>query len=118
MKKLADFKDEKGLEIAAALMEQFAGIVSNPKVREQITETQNNVQIASVLLKNSPIEIRAVLAILDEKDPEEYHYTAGTVFAGVIAMLSDPDILELFGWQNQILASSGSASEITEARAT
>lgn len=118
MKKLADFKDEKGLEVAAALMEQFAGIVSNPNVQEQIKNTQNDVQIASVLLKNSPVEIRAVLAILNEKDPKEYHYTAGTVFAGVIAMLSDPDILELFGWRNQILASSGSASENTEAPET
>lgn len=118
MKRLADFRDEKGLEVAAALMEQFAGIVSNPNVRAGLNDTQNNVQAAAVLLKNSPVEIRAVLAILDEKDPKEYHYTAGTVFAGVIAMLSDPDILELFGWRNQIPASSGSASENIEAPAT
>lgn len=112
MKKLADFKDEKGLEVAAALMEPLGKIAANSANVDAKGKTL--FEFASALLKNSPEEVKAMLAILSDEPVDDFHYTAGTVFAGISAMLTDPDILELFGLQRQTAPLSTSASEITE----
>lgn len=116
MKKLADFKDEKGLEVAAALMEPLGKIAANSANVQAKGKTL--FEFAAALLKNSPEEVKAMLAILSDEPVDDFHYTAGTVFSGVIALLSDPDILELFGLRGQMKGLSGSASENTEAPET
>lgn len=111
MKKLADFKDEKGLEVAAALMEPLGKIAANGKNIKMDGKT--TFEVASMLLKHSPNEVKSMLAILSDEDPDNFHYTAGTVFAGLVTMLSDPDIVSLFGLRGESRTSSSSASEIT-----
>lgn len=114
MKKLADFKDEKGLEVAAALMEPLGKIAANGAN----VKAKTLFEFAAALLKNSTEEVKVMLAILSDEPVDDFHYTAGTVFSGVIALLSDPDILELFGLRGQMKGLSGSASENTEAPET
>ena len=75
------------------------------------------MEFASAMLQNSPKDVMDMLAILHEKDPKDYHCSAATVLMDVFNMISDPELLALFGLQRQTTASSGSASENIEAPA-
>jgi hypothetical protein len=52
---------------------------------------------------------------LNRQDVEDYHPTAATLFADILSMLSDKELLRLFGVQGQTQAVSGSAMESTTA---
>lgn len=119
--KLSDFKDEKGVEIAAKLLPSITNIVTNEKtaaVQKAMEGTNGNLmEFASAMLQNSPRDVMNMLAILHEHDKKEYHCSAATVLVDTLSMITDPDLLALFGLQGQTPASSGSASENTEAPA-
>lgn len=115
MKKLSDFKDEKAIEVAARLLVPITKIVSNPKNAKR--QGTNKMEFASAMLRNSPEEVKEVLAILDEKEPAEYHCNGVTAMVGLFQMLSDPEMMELFGLQSKTegRSCSGAQSESTEA---
>lgn len=113
--KLSDFKDEKAIEVVAKLIPPIARISVNKD--NSNARGENLLVFASAILQNNAADVKDMLAILDDKEPDEYHCTAATVLFDVFAMISDPALLELFGLQGQNPASSGSASENTEAPA-
>lgn len=113
--RLSDFKDEKGVEIVAKLLVPIKNISSNPKNDE--ARDEGDLAFAAAMLQNSPRDAMDMLAILHEQDPKDYHCSAATVLVDVFNMISDPELLALFGLQRQTLASSGSALENIEARA-
>lgn len=111
--RLSEFKDEKGIEVVAKLMGPIGAIASNQENAK--AKDKSILEFASAMLQNNPKEIMAMLAILDDQDPADYHCSAATVLRDVFNMISDPELLMLFGLQGQTPASSGSASESTEA---
>lgn len=111
--RLSEFKDEKGVEVIGKLLTPICKIAANAK--NAAAKDCSRLEFASALLRNNPGEIKEMLAILDDKDPKEYHCTAATVLMDVFNMISDPELMTLFGLQRQTAASSGSASETTEA---
>lgn len=113
--KLSDFKDEKAIEIVAALLTPIGKIASNPQIAK--AKNGNVAELASAMLKHGKREVMDMLAILSDVDPKKYHCTAATVLHDVIEMISDEEFMKLFGLQRQNPASSGSASENTEAPA-
>lgn len=119
--RLSEFKDEKGIEVVAKLLIPISKIVSNPEnaaAQKRVKEENGNMMgFAASLLQNSPKDVMDMLAILDDKSPDNYHCSAATVLMDVFYMISDPELLALFGLQRQTPASSGSASESTEALA-
>lgn len=119
--RLSEFKDEKGVKVVAQLLVPISKIVSNKENAEAQKAAAEDggsmFSFASALLQNSPRDVMDMLAILDDKDPQEYHCSAATVLMDVFNMISDPELLALFGLQRQTPASSGSASENTEAPA-
>lgn len=114
--RLSEFKDEQGIEVVAKLLVPIGKIAANAKNAPKKDGTM--LEFASAMLQNSPREVMEMLAILDGKDPASYHCNAGTVLVDVFNMLSDPELMMLFGLQRQNPASSGSASETTEAPET
>lgn len=110
--KLSEFKDEKGIEVVAKLLVPISQIVSNEKNKEARGKTV--LEFASAMLLNSQKAVKDMLAILDDKDPEEYHCTAATVLFDVMNMLNDPELMQLFGLQSGTKTSSGSVSENIE----
>jgi len=110
--RLSDFKDEKGIEVVAKLLAPIGRIASSAKNAE--AKDKSVAEFVSAMLLNNPADVKELLAILDDKDPAEYHCTAATVLADALNMVSDPEFLELFGLQRQTVTSSGSASENTE----
>lgn len=113
--RLSDFKDERGVEVVAKLLAPISRIAANKANAD--ARGENLLVFASAMLQNNASDVKDMLAILDDKDPAEYHCTAATVLVDVFKMISDPAILDLFGLQRQTPASSGSASENTEAPA-
>lgn len=111
--RLSEFKDEKGIEVVAKLLIPIGKIATNTKNAE--SRNGSKLDFAAALLQNNPGEVKDMLAILADKDPAEYHCTAATVLMDVFNMVSDPELMMLFGLQRQTTASSGSASENTEA---
>lgn len=113
--RLADFRDEKAICVIADLMDPVSRIIANEKNKEAHTGTK--LQFAQSILRNNASDVKDMLAILNDEDPAKYTCTAATVFRDVMIMLSDPDLMSLFGLQSQTPASSGSVSGNSEAQA-
>lgn len=113
--RLSDFKDKKGVEVVAKLLVPIGNISADKEMTEAKKNVRHMGEFASVALQKHSQDVMDMLAILNEQNPEEYHCTGATVLRDVLDMFSDPDMLALFGLQRQTPASSGSASENTEA---
>ena len=115
--KLSDFKDERGVEVVAKLLVPVCTIAANPANAEAKTKCKNKLEFASAMLQNNPAEVKAMLAILNDVDPEEYHCNGATVMLGLLEMLADTEVMRLFGLQSKMTGQtcSGSQSETTEA---
>ncbi len=111
--RLSEFKDEKGIEVVAKLLVPIGNIASNKENGD--AKDKSILAFASSILQNNKRDVMDMLAILSDNDPANYHCTAATVLMDVLNMVSDPELMELFGLQRQTPASSGSASETTEA---
>lgn len=120
--RLSEFRDEQGVEVVAKLLVPIAKIVSNEKNAKAQKEANegkgSTLDFVSALLQNNPRDVMDMLAILDGKDPNEYHCSAATVLVDALHMMSDHELLMLFGLQRQTLASPGSALETTGAQET
>lgn len=120
--RLSEFRDEQGVEVVAKLLVPIAKIVSNEKNAKAQKEANegkgSTLDFVSAMLQNNPRDVMDMLAILDGKDPNEYHCSAATVLVDALHMVSDPELLMLFGLQRQTLASPGSALETTGAQET
>lgn len=113
--KLSEFRDEKGIEVVARLLVPIANIAKNKDVAA--AKGKSMLEFASAMLQNSKRDVMDMLAILNDTDPAEYHCSAASVLADVFNMLTDTELMQLFGLQSKTAASSGSASESTEAPA-
>lgn len=110
--RLSEFKDEKALEVVAGLLEPIGNIVTN--TANATAKNGGLLDLAAAMLKNNAHDVMTMLAILDDKPPETYTCTAATVLRDVMNMLSDPELLQLFGLQSQTSTSAGSASLTSE----
>lgn len=113
--KLSEFRDEKAIDVVAKLLVPIANIAGNSA--NAAMKGKSLMEFASAMLRNNPRDVMAMLAILDDKEPEDYHCSAASVLVDLVNMLGDEELLQLFGAQRQTRASSGSASETTEAPA-
>ena len=116
MKKLSDFKGEKGIEIAADVLEVIFDILSNKKNMEQKSE-ENPIKMFSSFMKNSPKSMKKIFAILSEIDPSEYDCDGAEAMTNMLLLANDPVLLGLFisPGQSAEEESSGSGSENTTA---
>lgn len=112
--RLSEFKDEKAIEVVAALLGPISKIAQNEQNKEARGEGKTLMDFSISILVNNSAEVKDMLAILDGEDPENYHCTAATVLRDVFNMVSDPDLMSLFGFRRQTPPSSGSVSENTE----
>ena len=115
--KLSDFKDEKGVEVVAKLLVPVCTIAANPANSESKAKCKNKLEFASAMIQNNPSEVKAMLAILNDVDPKEYHCTGASVMIGLLEMLADPEVMQLFGLQSKMTGQtcSGLRSENIEA---
>lgn len=111
--KLTDFKDADAIRVVADLLPHVGNIAKNSAMEK--SRKGSMMDFAATLLKENPADVLAMLAILNNQDPVEYHCNAASVIIDVFGMVSDPALLELFGLPTQTYPASGSASANTEA---
>ena len=117
MKKLSDFKDEKGIEKAADVLAVILEIISDEKNREHKNE-KRPFKMFSYFMKNSPEKMKEIFAILSEIDPAEYACDGAEAMTNILILANDPVMMTLFFSQSQSTEekTSGSGSENTEAQ--
>lgn len=115
MKKLSEFKDDAAIEVVADLLPYISEIAQNPANKE--ARSKDVAGFVAAMLRNNKHAVKGILAVLNETPLEDYTCTAASILADTFTMLSDPDLMMLFGVQRQTPASAGSASESTEAPA-
>ena len=117
MKKLSDFKDEQGIQIACQVFDVIADILSK-KENAELKDEKNPLKMFSAFMRNSPAEMMKIFAILSEKEPNEYHIDGAEAMTNMLMLAGDPIVVGLFISQSQMKAvkSSGSASQSTEAQ--
>lgn len=115
MKQLSDFKDERGIEIAADVLSVILDILSDEKNRAQRSENRP-AKMFSVFMKNSPEKMKEIFAILSEIDPKEYACDGAEAMTNMLILANDPVMMTLFFSQSQSSEekTSGSGSENTE----
>lgn len=114
--KLTDFKDSEAIRVVADLLPYVGNIAKNSVIEQ--ARKGSMLDFAATLLRENSSDVLAMLAILDNQAPAEYHCNAATVIKDVFNMISDPALLELFGLPTQTQVSSGSASATTTDPAT
>ena len=112
MKKLSDFRDGKGIEVAANVLAVIMDILSDQK-NMAMRHEQNPVKMFTAFMSNSPDKMREIFAILSEVDVSEYHCDGAEALTNMLILANDPVLVSLFMSQSQMrdATSSGSASE-------
>ena len=115
MKKLSDFKDERGIEIAADVLAVCMEMLTDPRNMAQKDE-KSPFKMFSAFMKNSPVKMMQIFAILSEQDPASYHCDGAEAMTNILIMVNAPIIMRLFLSQRQTgdAKSSGSAMASTE----
>lgn len=111
MKKLSDFKDAKGIEIAAKVLSVIMDILANKKNSNQ-SESRTPLAMFSAFMENSPDEMMKIFAILSEIEESEYSCNGAEAMTNMLMLANDPILVGLFISQSQKgdATSSGSAS--------
>lgn len=115
MKKLSDFKDAKGIEIAAKVLTVIMEILANKNNAKQ-SGAKTPLSMFSAFMQNSPEEMLKIFAILSEEDEDTYTCNGAEAMSNMILLANDPILIGLFISQSRTgdATSSGSVSENTE----
>lgn len=97
--RLSEIKGDKAFEVLADLLTPIKALVLDDEVRKAAEVTyMDGIQIA---LRKHPKELKAILAILDLQDPEDYDISLATLPRKVTEIINDPDLRDLFMSQSQ-----------------
>ena len=112
--KLSEFKDDAALDLIADIIEPATEILADPAIKEAFSRSK--IPAIKVATKSHKNAIREIVARLDGKNPEEYHFTALSLPVKLLSLLNDPDLQQLFTSSGQTEGENAcsSASESTE----
>lgn len=115
MKKLSDFKNEEGIEVAARVLSVVMEIFAN-KNNWKKRECKNPLEMFATFMSNSPKQMMKIFAILSEKDENTYSCDGAEAMTNMLILANDYIFVGLFTSQGQMgdATSSGSASENIE----
>lgn len=115
MRKLSDFKGDAALDILEELIDPVGDIAGDQNVIKMLQKRDIKGAAKSMIGEHRGSVIK-ILSVLDGVTPEEYmeNVSIFTIPMALVDLLNDPDLVELFRYQGQGVASSGSGSEITE----
>ena len=113
--KLSEFKDDAALDLIADIIEPATEILADPAIKEAFGRSK--MAAIKVAIKNHKSAIKEIIARLDGKKPEEYHFTALSLPVKLLSLLNDPELQQLFTLSGRTEGENAcsSASENTEA---
>lgn len=114
--KLSEIKGEAALSAMADLMDPLSDIAQD-KILVGLLRTKNIAEAVKLMLRRHQKASIAILAILNQKDPETYEPSLLEIPIMLLEVLNDPDVLNLFQSQAETTeeTSSSSATENTGA---
>lgn len=110
--RLSDIKDEQALDTLAEIIEPLGEILEDTEVTTPFKDGKK-IKAISVALKKHKTAVITIMAALDGKTPETYHFNIITIPAKMLEILNDPELLQAFRLQPQSedVTSSGAATE-------
>lgn len=95
--KLSDIKGERAITVIGEILDPVTDILGDEEVSKAFRE-KNKANAISLVLKKYPNEIIKILAILNEKSPDEYKKELNilTLPKILIEVLNDEELLKLF----------------------
>lgn len=99
MKKLSEFKGEEATTLIGTVLLAICKILKN---KENFKAYQNSGAMGLIgsALVNTPREITNLMAMLNEKKPEDYEVNGATLIRDAYEIFEDPELLQLFGMQS------------------
>jgi hypothetical protein len=95
MKALSEYKDEECLDILAEILDPINKIAKDKSVKKAY-ESEDMLKLAKAIIKRHKTEVVKILATLDNKKVEDYHYNFITLMQDVINIISDEVLLDFF----------------------
>ena len=103
-KKLNDFKGDKAWDVLVDLVDPIACIATDEAVQAAFKGKAEIKELAKTIVKGHKADVTAILATLAEKDYETFkdEITPTDILLGVVSILNDREIIDLFLSQGQI----------------
>jgi len=95
MKALSEYKDEECLDVLAEILDPINKICKD-KVVKKAYESDDTLKLAKAIIKRHKTEVVKILATLDNKKVEDYHYNFITLMQDVINIIHDEVLLDFF----------------------
>lgn len=99
MKKLSEFHGKAATDLIGKILISISKIFKNEDNKKAYAEDGAAALIGSALI-NTPEGVVGILAALNEVPVEEYDYTAVTLIKDAYGMLTDQELVMLFGSQS------------------
>ena len=114
--KLSEIKGEHALEVLADIMDPVGEMVKDEGFKN-VARSGDRIATVKYLLKSHGKNVIKILALINGEDPKTYEPTLVQLPLMVMELFEDPDVIRLFGLQEQstVSASSGPATENIEA---
>lgn len=96
--KLSDFKGDKGIQVVGRLLLPVSNIAANKEVRK--AWKNGVIPMVSAALLNCPMDVREMLAALNDKPIEQYEVNGATILKDALTLFEDEALLALFGLQS------------------
>ena len=117
MRSNVPYAGEDALDMLADLLDPASELLTDQELKDSFTE-RKMPSIATIkrIIKEHKKAIIEIMAILDGENPETYQVTVFTLPVKVLEILNNPELVDLFTWQGQMMESqpSGSAKENTK----
>jgi hypothetical protein len=115
--RLSDWKGEDAIDLLADLLDPITEILGDEVWNARRKAGATRAELIKLALKGHKREVITILALLNKEDPETYEPSIIDLPVMLMDVLNDEALMELFQSQSQteLLASSGSVTENTEA---
>ena len=97
--KLSEFRDDAALDLIADIIEPATEILADPAIKEAFGRSK--MAAIKTAIKNHKNAIKEIVARLDGKNPDEYHFTALSLPIKLLTMFNDPELQQLFTLSGQ-----------------
>lgn len=122
MKKLSEFKDDEAMDVLADILEPASNLIGNANFKLAIRGDKkkgikpNRLQAIRIAIKENRTDVVKIMAILNEKPLEEFHYNLLTLPKMMLDIFNDKELIDFFSYQSEkdLQTLSGSAMENTE----
>ena len=109
--RLTDYENEEALELLADILEPAAVIMSDKEIATMVQSGVPVLVVAPKILRGHQKEVVEIVASLHREKPDTFKFNAVSLLKDLIDIMNDPELIDLFTSQGQILQdmSSGSA---------